>query len=102
MLKTLLMDFKRRDGVTIPKGTEVQLELGEKIIGSVNGERKLALRPHSAKKYFGSPFTKLPTMATMERWSNDGVARTYTGQRTEPDGTGSDGSVSWLVAYGLI
>ena len=49
-----------------------------------------------------SGFSKPPTMATLERWSNDGVCRTVTGYKVEPDGIGPDGSPSWLLALGLI
>jgi hypothetical protein len=43
-----------------------------------------------------------PSMKTLEKWSNDGVAKTVTGHRTEPDGYGPDGSPSWLLVFGII
>lgn len=44
----------------------------------------------------------LPSLRTLEKWSNDGVARTVDGQRIEPDGTASNGAPSWLLVVGVI
>lgn len=44
----------------------------------------------------------IPSAATLDKWSNDGVCRTVTGDMVEPDGEGPDGAPSWLVALGLI
>ena len=41
-------------------------------------------------------------MNTLEKWSSDGVAKSVTGQRVEPDGWGVDGAPSWLLAIGVI
>lgn len=43
-----------------------------------------------------------PSLATMEKWSDDGIARTLMGERIEPDGTGKDGCPSWFLHYGVI
>ncbi len=52
--------------------------------------------------YFGRPFTKVPSLTSLERMSDDGVASSVTGKRVEPDGFGPDGSPSWLLALGHI
>ena len=44
----------------------------------------------------------LPSMATLERWSNDSMCETPTGHQVEPDGVGPDGVPSWLILCGLI
>jgi hypothetical protein len=44
----------------------------------------------------------VPTMATLQRWSFDGVAKTVDGQTIEPDGTASNGAPSWLLLIGVI
>jgi hypothetical protein len=44
----------------------------------------------------------LPTLRTLMRWSNDGVAMTVDGQRIEPDGVASNGAPSWLLVVGVI
>lgn len=49
--------------------------------------------------YFGLG-QKAPTMKTLEKWISDGIAKTVTGCRVEPDGIGPDGSPSWLLVLG--
>jgi hypothetical protein len=46
--------------------------------------------------------TKQPSINTMERWSNDGVARATDGCRTEPDGRCEHGHQSWIMRLGYI
>jgi hypothetical protein len=75
--------------VTIPEGTEVSP-------GVVLSEPKVFKTAHM------SFFFKVPTMKTLEKWSNDSVAKSVTGKRCEPDGHGEDGSPSWLLALGMI
>ena len=43
-----------------------------------------------------------PSVKTMERWMNDGVAKATDGCRVEPDGTCPHGQPSWLLKLGLI
>jgi hypothetical protein len=44
----------------------------------------------------------LPSMDTIAEWVVDSVCETVTGEIVEPDGVGSDGAPSWLLALGLI
>lgn len=44
----------------------------------------------------------IPTLATLERWIDDGICKTPSGHRVEPDGHGPDGSPSWLLVLGYI
>lgn len=46
--------------------------------------------------------TKAPSVATMERWLNDGIARATDGCKVEPDGYCQHGKPSWLIRLGLI
>ena len=46
--------------------------------------------------------SKAPSVKTMERWMNDGVARAVDGCKVEPDGSCPHGSRSWLLELGLI
>lgn len=45
---------------------------------------------------------RLPSNSQLERWLMDCVCESTTGEMVEPDGIGSDGAPSWLVALGLI
>jgi len=44
----------------------------------------------------------VPSVKTMEKWSDDGVAKTPCGCRVEPDGTCAHGVPSWLILVGVI
>jgi len=46
--------------------------------------------------------TKAPSIATMEKWMNAGIAKATDGCKVEPDGTCSHGCKSWLLKLGLI
>ena len=43
-----------------------------------------------------------PSMATLERWSNDCGCKSIDGCWVEPDGTCEHGKPSWLLAMGMI
>lgn len=45
---------------------------------------------------------KAPTIATMEKWNSEGIARTLDGCRTEPDGDCQHGFPSWFKALGMM
>lgn len=44
----------------------------------------------------------IPSMRTLEEWTNDCMCETPTGDIVEPDGTGPDGAPSWLLHFGMI
>ena len=46
--------------------------------------------------------TKKPSIKTMERWMNNGIAKATDGCRVEPDGCCQHGCNSWLIELGLI
>lgn len=46
--------------------------------------------------------TELPTLAELQEAMSDGVCATVSGDEIEPDGIGSDGAPSWLLALGFI
>ncbi len=75
--------------VTIPEGTEVSA-----------GNVLDANLTFKTRKF--STFFKPPVVRTMEKWSNDGVAKSVTGKRCEPDGHSDDNAPSWLLVLGMI
>jgi hypothetical protein len=50
----------------------------------------------------GVKFSKPPGLKALEKMSDEGIAKTVTGKKTEPDGYGDDGSPSWMLALGVI
>ena len=102
---TLKKDLKFKDGSEIRKGEKGTLRFNEGNPGlaTVDFESRKGTRLSSSKlsDYFGRPFTKEPSMASLERMS-DGIAKSVTGKTVEPDGYGPDGSPSWLLVLGFI
>ena len=45
---------------------------------------------------------KRPSIKTMEKWMENGVAKATDGCRVEPDGHCPHGKPSWLLELGLI
>lgn len=45
---------------------------------------------------------KEPTIRTMMKWCDDGIARATDGCKVEPDGVCPHGCRSWLLVKGLI
>ena len=88
----------------IPAGTSLEVYFSgvrhDRIYFEYNGSARAASIVNAHNSFTG--FNKPPGMAALERYSNDGVAKTCTGHRTEPDGTGPDGSPSWLLVIGVI
>lgn len=95
-----------KTGKVIPVGTPVTYKFFKEGMGVLLDipsadivESKL--RTQIAMRFL-SGFTKEPSIKTMEKWSYDGIAKTVTGHRTDPDGHGPDGSPSWMLVLGLI
>lgn len=109
--RKLKRDVKLKDGRTFPKDSAVDVKfLGDKDNGHAVCEITVQGTDDSNRTYKTaianlpttvSGFTK-PSMSTMNKWINDGIAKTPTGKSTEPDGYGDDGSPSWLLALRLI
>lgn len=45
---------------------------------------------------------KAPSIRTLEKWSNDGVAKSIGGKRVELDGHDENGLPSWMLVMGII
>ncbi len=97
----LKIDLKTKDGTVTPAGTEVGVVFRNGIAVVLIGDREVRMRVTRLAKYC-TGFTKEPSLATLEKWNEAGYCLTVTGRKTEPDGYGSDGSPSWLLALGVI
>lgn len=91
--------------VTIKAGTKIEVHFSQVCtphrLFIKHGDRLLRIRLAGAHKSV-TGINKMPGLKTLEKYSYDGVAKTVTGHRTEPDGYGPDGSPSWLLVAGLI
>lgn len=98
-------DLKSKKGVEIPSGSRVGLswERNKETLTRMtaqNGDVITVSTPYLFKYVRG--FAKPPSMKALEKWTYDGVAKSITGARVEPDGHGPDGAPSWLLALGYI
>ncbi len=57
---------------------------------------------HYQKRFPQAIKVSCPTIATVEKWSNDGIAKAVDGCRVEPDGTCPHGYQSWMIVLGFI
>lgn len=108
--RKLKKDMKLKTGEVIRQGTSVDLEwLNPR---EPNGTRVVRIRIPGRKEPVTTSITNLhnyvtgvskpPTLKSLEKMMDDAAATTPTGKRTEPDGTGPDGSPSWLMVLGYI
>ena len=103
---TTIKEVKLKDGTVIPRGARVEVDFAERYPYTLTLEieglgRTISTTPSLAYKKLKG-FSKPPSFRAMEKWMSDGIAKTITGKRTEPDGYGPDGSPSWLLVLGLI
>jgi hypothetical protein len=98
---TFKADAKFPSGI-IAQGTTIQVDqfYSAGILFTHNGVRRRILW-QVAHKYFAC-FSKCPTLATLERWSNDGRCKTPAGKTVEPDGIDENGIPSWLMILGWV
>jgi hypothetical protein len=102
---TTKREIRFKSGLVIPFGTSFECffnpERNDRVFFQYEGVTK-SLRLETSHKYL-TGFSKPPSINTLEKWdSENGVCKTPTGFRTEPDGYGPDGSPSWLLVLGMI
>lgn len=104
LVVTVKTEMKFKDGAVIPVGTQLICEFPQGNLRTfvINFEgRQFKIGYTSAGKYLNK-FKTEPSMNALEKMSNDGIATTPLGSRTEPDGYGQYGEPSWLLVLGLI
>lgn len=104
--KKLKAEMKFKDGTSFPSGTEVSVRFDKSLpsaafITAAGAAREYRVSASRLHKYLAG-FTKPPSVTTMAKWSEDGVAKSITGHRVELDGYGPDGSPAWTLVAGVI
>lgn len=102
----LKMDIRLKTGEVVPQGSTATVEFDPdnpalailKVEGRDQPVKVSTVNLHS----YLAGFNMRPSMSTLEKWSNDGVARSVAGQRVEPDGWDSRGTPSWLLVLGFV
>lgn len=99
-------DIKLKSGGVLAKGTAVTITWPDDsrpgLARVVSSDLDIRISSRSLVDYFGRPFVKAPTISALMKMSDDGIAKSLTGKRIEPDGHGPDGSPSWLLVLGYI
>lgn len=102
----VLKDLHTKRGAEFKAGTTLRVESYDKsypyrVRLSDSMGQTLAISCDRAYRYLRG-FPKPPSFSTMQRWSDDGVARAVDGARVESDGFSPSGAPSWLLAVGVI
>ena len=98
-------ELKWKDGSITAAGTPVHIDFCETrpgrifvTVGETVYQTGLVNRANERFTGIGKP----PGLRTLEKYNNDGIAKTVTGEKTEPDGYGSNGAPSWMLVIGII
>lgn len=102
----LKSELKLKSGDTITTGTKASVGFDKQkhsiaIVQFDGRAEPVRLSVSNLHKYF-SGMSKPPTEAALEKMDDQGHCKTVTGYKVEPDGTGPDGSPSWLLAMGMV
>ena len=91
--------------ITIPAGTRVHIDFSpKKWSGSMFvhfGDTVIIASISTANKWIKA-ISKPPTINTLEKRQWNGISKSVTGHKVEPDGYGPDGSPSWELVVGII
>lgn len=105
MTKTLTRDITTKTGTVFKAGEKVKVAFDVKrgdtiLAGAYSGTASDGRRFVSAN--FATIGIKMPSIATLERYCNDGIAKSVFGERVECDGWDASGSPSWTLVAGLL
>jgi len=94
----------KNTGTTIPAGAEVVVTFPKEYAG-----KYVRFTDNSGASILGFSVLissyidiKKPTMKTMEKWYDDGIAKSVGGKKVELDGWDYDDMPSWAIILGLI
>lgn len=107
MTKTLTRAITTKKGIVFAAGEKVTVAFDVK--NSLSGEKSSGVYSGTAsdgRRFISANFAtiglKMPSLATLERYSDDGIAKSVFGEKVEPDGWDAHGSPSWLLVAGVI
>jgi hypothetical protein len=94
-------EIKMKSGIIIAAASNCEVTFNHSTVCGIKANNTvIKLNCSSLPRYFDR--FKHPSMAALEKYSNDGVAKSILGNRVEPDGYDDQGSPSWLLAIGII
>ena len=98
----LIKNITLKSGDIYEKGIDAEVHFDLKIpsrCSLVISGKQISARSSVALQLIGK---NSPTINTMEKWTENGVAKSVSGQTVEPDGWDSKGNPSWLLVLGYI
>ena len=108
MKATIARDIAgKSNGITILKGEKVTVKFDAKTtVEGLSSNSRFSVTTDDGRRLISSRpdlvGIRTPGIRTLEKWSNDGIAKSVFGARVEPDGHDANGSPSWLLFMGLI
>ncbi len=97
--------MKSKTGTVIAKGEKVTVAFDVQS-GAEKSASRFSVQTDDGRRIVTADFKavgfKAPGLATLERYSDAGVAKSVFGARVEPDGWDASGSPSWMLAIGII
>ena len=107
MTKTLTRDIKTKKGIVFAAGEKVTVAFDVKNpLCDVKTSGVYSATTSDGRRFISANFAtiglKMPSLATLERYASEGIAKSVFGARVEPDGWDAQGSPSWLLVAGVI
>ena len=101
---TLYRDITLKNGIILKKGTKGQISPLRDQNGKVStiGCNLYLDGYDRVMKLSYTSVCKQPSVTSLMRWAEDGIAKSVGGKRVEPDGYDPDGFPSWLLVVGMI
>jgi hypothetical protein len=93
-------DLKLKDGTPIPKGSTL-LFVRHYAEGTLQTVGVFSYKGRELRMRYRHVI-KVPSVKRIDKWVYDSVCESVFGNTCEPDGYGSEGEPSWLLALGLV
>ncbi len=99
---TNIKQINLKDGRKFPAGSTCQLSFdGKTTLVQITIENDTFKVNCKSLPYYFTRF-KLPSIRTLEKWTDEGMGKSLLGQTVELDGFDANGSPSWFLVFGLV
>ncbi len=101
-MKTKL-EIRIKGGIILPAGLDCEIR---EINGHESGVWRCFIqhesRPEKPYQVRIESAFRAPSIATLEKWSEEGICKAISGAMVEMDGICENGTPSWFLALGMI
>lgn len=106
MTKTLTRAITTKKGIVFAAGEKVTVAFDVKTKSGHKAASVYSATASDGRRFVSANFAtiglKMPSLATLERYSSEGIAKSVFGEKVECDGWDAHGSPSWFLVAGLI